>query len=65
LIDKLFILTVIGKDVPAISFDTPTKTSTAVTNTKKSGVEVFLEERSREERSELWKECLSNKTVYS
>lgn len=41
---------VIGKDIPPISFDTSTKTSTAIKGTKKSGVEVFLEERSREER---------------
>ncbi|EGG07071.1 uncharacterized protein MELLADRAFT_85981 [Melampsora larici-populina 98AG31] len=41
---------VIGKDIPPISFDTSTETSTAVKGIKKSGVEVFLEERSREER---------------
>ncbi|EGG04018.1 uncharacterized protein MELLADRAFT_89719 [Melampsora larici-populina 98AG31] len=42
---------VIGKDISPISFDTSTKTATAVKNTTKSGVEVFLEERSREERN--------------
>ncbi|EGF97152.1 uncharacterized protein MELLADRAFT_87577 [Melampsora larici-populina 98AG31] len=41
---------VIGKDISPISFDTSTNTPTAVKGVKKSGVEVFLEERSREER---------------
>lgn len=53
LIAKILNLTVIGKDISPISFDTSAETSTAFKNTKKSGVEVFLEERSHEERSEF------------
>jgi hypothetical protein len=57
-------LPVIGKDIAPIPFDPSPNIKLTSKGTKKSGVDIFLEERSRDERSKFVISFLKAKLMF-